>query len=124
MDVVNLLETGLPQQCIDALMNRTGFTPGEISRVIHVTEKTLRRCRSRAEKNQLLRPLQSSQLWTLASIFTQAQYVLGNGRLALKWLRNCHAGLNGRSPLELLSTPIGIRAVRDFLDQIDSCVYI
>lgn len=124
MDVVNLLEGGLPRKCIDTLVDRAGFAPVEICRVIHITEKTLRLWRSGAENHKLLTPLQSSLLWMLGSIYQQAQYVLGTEHLALTWLREGQPGINGRKPLDLLSTCIGVDAVCDLLGQIDSCTYV
>lgn len=124
MDVANLLEHGLQKGCIGSLIDGTGITFNEMSVTMHITDRTLKSWRAHASQNQLLTPLQSSQLWLLAATFKQALHVMGNARLALTWLRNRQIGLNGQRPLDLLKTPLGIEVVVNFLDQIDGGVYI
>ena len=124
MDVACLLERGLPKKSIGRLVNGTGITLNEMSVVMHVTHRTLKSWQAHTERNQLLAPLQSSQLWLLAVVIKQAQYVLGEERLALTWLRDRHIGLSRQRPLDLLSTPVGANVLLNFLNQIDRCVYV
>lgn len=104
-----LLERGIPRRCVGHLMDRAGLGPAEVMRALHISEKTLKAWtdRRRPHMDQLLEPLHSAQLWTVASVFARAEIVFGCQPEALAWLRKPSLGLAGRRPADLLATSVG-----------------
>lgn len=59
-----------------------------------------------------------------AEILARATEVFGTQGEAEKWLERPALGLNGRKPIDLLSTPAGVNVVEDFLQRLEYCVHM
>jgi putative toxin-antitoxin system antitoxin component (TIGR02293 family) len=60
----------------------------------------------------------------LIEILAQATKVFGSKGDAEAWMERPALGLDGHKPIDLLSTPAGMKLVKDFLSQIEYCVYV
>ena len=58
-----------------------------------------------------------------AEILAKAAEVFGTQDEAEQWLERAAPGLDGRRPLDLLATPVGVELVKDLLERLDYGVY-
>ena len=77
-----------------------------------------------ANKKKPLSSEQSSRAWKFAEILSRATPVFGSQQAAEKWLSEPARALEGKKPIELLSTQPGTQLVEDLLQQIDYGVYV
>ena len=54
----------------------------------------------------------------------QATKVFGSEEDAEAWMERPALGLDGHKPIDLLSTPAGMKLVKGFLDQMEHGVYV
>lgn len=80
--------------------------------------------RFEANKEKPLSSEQSSRAWKFAEILARATPVFGSREAAEKWLSEPARALEGKKPIELLSTQPGTQLVEDLLQQIDHGVYV
>lgn len=57
-------------------------------------------------------------------VVRQAINVFGNVASAHAWLRNPAIGLSGRRPVDVLAEAGGYQRIRDYLTQMEHCVYV
>lgn len=79
--------------------------------------------RFKAEPDKRLGVDQSARVWSMAEILTRAQEVLGTREEAEEWLSRPAPGLDGRRPIDLMSTPQGSELVNTLLARMDYGVY-
>jgi putative toxin-antitoxin system antitoxin component (TIGR02293 family) len=87
-----------------------------------ISRRTLERWRN-APGGMPLNREQSSRAWVLAKKMVQAIGVLGSQNEAEEWLRRPVPGLSGRRPIELVTTPMGVKLVADHLVRVEYGVY-
>lgn len=80
--------------------------------------------RFEADREKPLSSDQSSRAWKLAEILARATPVFGSQEAAETWLSEPARALEGKKPIELLSTQPGTQLVEDLLQQIDYGVYV
>jgi putative toxin-antitoxin system antitoxin component (TIGR02293 family) len=95
------------------------FTGDEIDALV-VARRTLAR---RLKDNQPLSEDESNRAFRLERIVAQADRVFGSPDLADAWLRDSHSRFGGQSPLSMLRSEPGARAVEELLGQIDYGIY-
>ena len=61
---------------------------------------------------------ESDRLYRLARIVALAKHYLGNEEAAHRWLKRPNRALGGRTPLALIDTELGARAVENVLGRI------
>ena len=66
---------------------------------------------------------ESERVWRFAEILAQATRVFGSQVEAERWLSHPAIGLEGRKPIELLTTHPGARLVAQYLTRIEYGVY-
>jgi putative toxin-antitoxin system antitoxin component (TIGR02293 family) len=91
------------------------FSADEID-VLVIPKRTLARRKANREK---LTIEETDKAFRLARIVTEADRVFGDPEKSSRWLRKRNAALGGHSPLDLLKSETGARAVDDLLGQID-----
>lgn len=79
--------------------------------------------RFKIEPGKLLDVDQSSRVWNMAEILTRAESVLGSREEAESWMLRAAIGLDGRRPIDLMSTPQGADLVRTLLERMEFGVY-
>lgn len=98
----------------------TRFSTEEIDALI-IPKRTLARRRAAREK---LTVEETDKALRLARIVAEADRVFGNPEKSSRWLRRKTAALGSLSPLELLKSETGARAVDELLGQIDHGMFI
>lgn len=76
------------------------------------------------DRPAVLSVTQGSQLWSLASILFNAAREFGSAYAACLWFVEPAMALDQRKPVDLASTPAGMKALERHLTQMKYCVYI
>jgi putative toxin-antitoxin system antitoxin component (TIGR02293 family) len=113
---------GLPRLSLSKLVeNLPVLNIDEASEALGVSVRTLQRHKHAPVAR--LSPEQSGRAWQLAEIVAKATAVFGSRDEAQQWLRRPAIGLDQRRPLDLLTTPAGVRLVEDYLGRLEYDVY-
>lgn len=89
---------------------------GEEMDILVIPKRTLARRKANREK---LTIEETDKALRLARVAAEADRVFGDPGKSSRWLRKRNAALSGNSPLDLLKSETGARAVDDLLGQID-----
>jgi putative toxin-antitoxin system antitoxin component (TIGR02293 family) len=108
---------GLPLTSLDALVTM-GYTTIELQSVIN--PRTLRHRRAR---NEPLSVEESDRVVRLLRVALAAERVFGDKDQAWTWLRRTNPRLENQSPMTLLATETGARAVEEELVQVDEGMF-
>ena len=118
----SLLEAGIPNRAIDHLAGCLKVMGQDsIEQAIGMSLRTLQR----KEKNPLglLSHEQAGRAWQFAELLTKATAVFGTQDEAEQWLERPAIGLNQKRPIDLLTTPAGVKIVEDYLERLAYGVY-
>lgn len=122
LEAHELLHRGLPRASLGSLIERLNLIEvGEASEALGMSVRTFQR-----HKSTPIAPLdvlQSGRTWKFAEILAKATRVLGSQDEAEQWLRRPAIGLEQRRPLDLLTTPAGVKLVEDYLGRLEYDVY-
>jgi putative toxin-antitoxin system antitoxin component (TIGR02293 family) len=113
-DLRSVIRDGLPKQAVDSVMASAGLTLRELSQSLNLSTRSLQR---RGRQGRLARN-ESDRLYRLARILALARHYIGDKDRATRWLRRPNRALGGSTPLELLDTEAGARAVENVLGRI------
>lgn len=113
LDAVRLVRKRFQPEVI-ARLGRAGIDMGVLHRVI--PRRTLEHRRQRQEP---LTQEESERAYRVASILALAESVMGDRDRALSWLTAPKRSLGGETPMDLLDTEPGARAVEELLYGID-----
>ncbi|MGM0858361.1 MAG: type II RES/Xre toxin-antitoxin system antitoxin [Pseudomonadota bacterium] len=121
-EIHELIEQGLPSQDIISFVESVQLFNDKkiVVKVIGMSERTLYR---RVKKPEPLTAEQSSRTWRFAETLTKAEDVLGDPEEAQRWMNTSAMGLEGRKPIDLITTQVGYELVDDFLTRMDYGVY-
>jgi putative toxin-antitoxin system antitoxin component (TIGR02293 family) len=117
LEIARSIEEGFPSSAIDRLKEDLGITDVLLSTLVGKTPKTLGRMR--AARSRRLSPIVSDRLFRVAKVYARATEVFEDPSSAREWLHSPQIGLNERTPLDLLVTEAGARAVEDLLTRIE-----
>lgn len=122
LDAHDLLVGGIPGSALTCLQNKLKLIPSDlIYDGIGISTRTAQRFKKNPE-NRLDRS-QSGRAWQFARVLARASDVLGSLEDAQRWLDQPALGLDGRKPVDLLSTPEGMEMVETLLLRMDYGVY-
>jgi putative toxin-antitoxin system antitoxin component (TIGR02293 family) len=117
-----LLHRGLPRGALTSLIGKLQVIDAdEASEALGVSLRTLQR-----HKSAPAEPLdvqQSGRAWKFAEILAKATRVLGSQEEAEQWLKRRAIGLDQQRPIDLLTTPAGVKLVEDYLGRLEYDVY-
>jgi putative toxin-antitoxin system antitoxin component (TIGR02293 family) len=114
-DLADAVQSGLPTQSADAVVQKGLLTPAELYRLV-IPRRTLAH---RKEKQRPLTAEQSDRLARVVRVVTRSEEALAGADKARVWLRTPNRALEGRAPLDLLDTDIGARMVERELVRIE-----
>ena len=123
--VHDLLAKGLPAAALLYLEHQVGLlsaSAGAMERAVGISPRTLQR-RKAGNADALLNPEQSSRTWKFAEILGLASEVFSSRAAAEDWMIRPAIGLDHRKPLDMMATPVGARAVENYLGRIKYAVY-
>jgi putative toxin-antitoxin system antitoxin component (TIGR02293 family) len=122
LDAHELLHRGLPRAALSKLVdNLHVIQVDEATVAMGMSLRTLQR-----HKNTPLEHLdvqQSGRTWKFAEILAKATRVLGSQDEAELWLKSPAIGLDRKRPIDLLTTPAGVKLVEDYLERLEYDVY-
>lgn len=118
MDLISLVRRGLPSSGIQSLCNKLEISPGELSRFLHVSIKTLQRY-----EGKILDINMSDRLLTVSLVYSKCVDVFGSEENSVAWLKSPLPSLGGACPLVYLDTIIGSEMIMTLLGRIEHCVY-
>lgn len=113
------VEQGVPLSALDEFAAYSGIDRKELLEVVI----PLRTLKHRKERKEPLSIDESDRLARVARMFELAVKVYGDRTDGRDWLVTPKDRFGGRSPLSLLRTEAGQRAVEEFLYQIDEGVF-
>lgn len=113
-DLRGAIREGFPQTVVEEVMHAAGLTLKELATSLDLSPRSLQR---RRREGRLAR-YESDRLYRLARIVALAKHYLGDDQTATRWLRRPNRALGGSSPLELIDTELGARAVENVLGRI------
>jgi len=114
------LRAGLPSEAVSVLKQQTGLSDADLAEVLQISDRTFTRLKQGA-RGQRLAPDLSDRLYAVATLYTLAEQVLGDGdrETALHWMNAPQFGLAEVTPRSLLSTEPGRQQVRALLQRIE-----
>lgn len=123
LDVHEALSRGLPREALVHLIGNVRVLHDQalVKSAIGVSLRTSQR--AKVSPGKTLNREQSGRLWKFAEILAKAAEVLGSQAAAERWLERPAIGLDQRRPIDLLSTPVGVKLVEDLLGRIEYGVY-
>ena len=122
LDVHELLHRGLPRAAVSSLVEKLNIVEAaEASEALGMSVRTLQR--HKVAPVERLDVQQSGRAWKFAEILAKATRVLGSQDEAEQWLKRPAIGLNHERPLDLLTTPAGVKLVEDYLGRLEYSVY-
>lgn len=123
MEVFKATQSGFPLSSVIQLVEsvETFKRHNVLAKIVGLSERTL--ARRMKNKDEALSPEQSARALYYAEVLEKAQEVFGNRALAEEWMTRPALGLDGESPIDLLSNPVGYELVIDFLNRLDYGVY-
>lgn len=114
-DMVEVIRKGLSKKAMDEMMAHMNITSLEMSRMLHTSDRTMRRYTSES----VLNPEQSERLIELARLFAHGVDVFGSAERFRRWMSGPVFSLGGQQPIDLMDTSIGISLVNDTLGRIE-----
>src|SRR5260221_2775747 len=120
LEAHDLIEQGLPGHALQHLVNFVAILRaphhGGLEKAVGISLRTYQRRKEALDK--LLSPEQSGRTWKFAEILGRAIELLGAQSEAEAWLERPEMALEGRKPIDLLSTPAGVETVEDHLTRL------
>ncbi len=123
MEVYRAVKNGFPlQSVLNMIENSTVYKQcGVLSKIVGASDRTL--ARRLKTPNEALTPEQSTRALNYAEVLEKATDVLGSRELAEQWMIKPARGLDGETPIDLISNSVGYELVTDFLTRIEYGVY-
>jgi len=90
--------------------------PGEWSKVLHLSERTLQRYK---KEKLSFAPLYSEKIIELQLLFNKGTEVFGDRDKFYKWLNSKNIALGGIPPVSLLDNTFGIMMIKDEITRIE-----
>lgn len=113
-DLLAAIREGFPQTVVEEVMHAAGITLKELAAALDLSARSLQRRRRQGR----LATYESDRLYRLARIIALAKQYLGDAETASRWLKRSNRALGGSTPLELIDTEPGARAVENVLGRI------
>ena len=124
IDVHDRLLRGLPASALLTLADRLRVLRLDevLGSGIGISERTFHRWKKHPP-DQPLSPEVSSRLWKFAEVLNSACELFSTQEAAEEWLRRPAMALDGRRPVDLLSTPAGVEAVEVLIGRLKYGVF-
>ena len=119
IDILNLIKKGVPKKALDKTMQMMDFSLDEMSTILHVSERTLRRYDDKSNLNIE----QSERIIELNNLYQFGIEVLGSLDNFKIWINSPILALGQQKPKEFLDTSLGITMLKNILVRIQYCVY-
>ena len=119
IDILNLIKKGVPKKALDKTMQMMDFSLDEMSTILHVSERTLRRYDDKSNLNIE----QSERIIELNKLYQFGIEVLGSLDNFKIWINSPILALGQQKPKEFLDTSLGITMLKNILGRIQYGVF-
>src|SRR3990170_6765671 len=113
-DLQTAIRDGFPQQVLQEITEAADLSIKELAACLDLSPRSLQR---RRRAGRLARH-ESDRIYRLARIVALAKSSLGGRDAATRWLQRPNPALGGKSPLAVIDTELGARAVENVLGRI------
>lgn len=113
-DIVRLVRRGVPTQAVDHFLTAARLTFNALDPQI-LNRRTFKR---RQQNAQPLDQVESDRLMRLVGVVASAEETFGDSNKAHVWLNRENRALAGETPLGMVDTDHGVRAVEALLGRI------
>jgi putative toxin-antitoxin system antitoxin component (TIGR02293 family) len=125
LEAHDLLRAGLPGHALKHLVMTVGMLQaeahGSLEKAVGISLRTYQRRKDAPDKP--LSPEQSTRAWKFAEILGRTTSLLGSQPDAEAWLEKPAMALDGRKPIDLLSTAAGVKVLEDVIGRLEYGVY-
>jgi putative toxin-antitoxin system antitoxin component (TIGR02293 family) len=122
LDAHLLIEAGIPNRAVDHLAQSLKVMGQQsLEQAIGISLRTLQR--KEKKPRELLSHEQAGRTWQFAELLAKATMVFGAQDEAEQWFERPAIGLNQKRPIDLLTTPAGVKVVEDHLERLAYGVY-
>ncbi len=118
-DLISITRHGIFKRNLSLLAEKLSFTMNEISRVLHVSERTLQRYK---DEDRLSSDI-SERTLMLTNLYERGVEVFENADNFTDWLRTPLPAFNNQKPIQLLDTSFGFQLILDELGRIEYGVF-
>lgn len=118
-DFIACIREGIPRKALDELMAYTGITTDEISAILHISSRTLRRYTPQQKLNES----QTERLIEIAKLYSRGEEVLGSINAFKEWMNSTVMALGNKKPKTFLDTSLGIDILMNELGRIERGIF-
>lgn len=118
-DILELTRKGLPKQAILSLAKKISFTIQDISKIMHISERTFQRF----GEDEIIKPEYSEKAVELAKLYVKGQEVFGSLEKFKLWMKTPSPFFKNQTPVSFLDTSIGFGLVNDELGRIEHGIF-
>lgn len=118
-DFITCIREGIPRKALDELMSYTGITLNEITAILHISERTLRRY----TPHQKLNESQTERLIEIAKLYSRGEQILGSLDAFKEWMNSTVMALGNKKPKIFLDTSIGIDMLMNELGRMEHGIF-
>jgi len=119
MDLYELGKTGVPKRSLLYLAGSINLSMRAISRILHITERTIQRKKDQDRLNEAL----SEHIIQIAEVYSRGSEVFDSQEEFHAWVNTVNRALGNKTPIELLSSRYGAQMVLDELGRIEHGVF-
>ncbi len=119
LKVIRHAREGIKMGYLLQLGDLMGLTQMEISKILHVSLRTLQRYNAEF----ILDSDASSKVIQLGMLYHRGLDVLGDQSGFSSWLKSPMSSLEGKSPLDYLDTPFGFQLINQILGRIEHGIF-
>ena len=119
IDVHRMIKQGVSKKLLDNTLRMMGVSLDEMSNILHVSERTIRRYTDET----LLNIEQSERILELTKLYHYGEEVFGSLDTFKKWMDSTIIVLGQKKPKEFLDTSVGIKLLTNLLGRIEHGVF-
>ncbi len=122
LEVHEAIEKGISSRALTCVVDAvTEIPPDKLLDIVGISKRTVQR-KANAPDTPLSQE-QGSRLWKFAEILATATELLGDQKSAERWLTSPAIALDGRAPVDLMTTQAGTEMVEQLLIRLEYGVY-
>jgi putative toxin-antitoxin system antitoxin component (TIGR02293 family) len=118
-DFIACIRKGIPRKALNELMAYTGITINEITNILHISDRTLRRYTPQQKLNES----QTERLIEIAKLYSRGEEILGSLDAFKEWMNSTVMALGNKMPKTFLDTSIGINMLMNELGCIEQGIF-
>ncbi|MCL9783250.1 DUF2384 domain-containing protein [Vibrio sp. S4M6] len=113
------VQQGFNSFVIQRIAEKANLTQKELQAVTHIPASTLKR----RFKEKKFSPQESDVIYRLASLLKLATELFQDEEKAQEWIHKKVYGLNGKRPIDMVSTTVEFEEVKDLIGRIEHGVF-